>query len=56
MSETPQVLKSNTDRIYLLEYPASCEDEGLCLTECFLEFCPVLEVTGNKVHLEQDMN
>lgn len=56
MSERPQVLKSNTDRIYLLGYPVSCENEGLCLTECFLEFSPLLEVTGNKVHLEQDVN
>lgn len=23
--------------------------------ECFLEFCPVLEVAGKKVHLEQDV-
>lgn len=35
MSERPQVLKSNTDRIYLLGYPVPCRDEGLCPTECF---------------------
>jgi len=56
MSEKPQMLKSNIDRIYLLGYPVPCEEEGLCLKEYFLEFCPVLEVIGNKVHLEQDVN